>query len=53
MSAGLIAGLKAAMALEGFDAGYPRRPLLPLKQPQIEDLQQVFRRMNSELAEIS
>jgi len=48
-----IAGLKAGMKLEGFDSGLPRRPLLPLKQPQIDDLQQIFRRMNSELAELS
>jgi 4-hydroxy-2-oxoglutarate aldolase len=48
-----IAGLKAAMALEGLDSGAPRRPLLPLKQSQIEDLQQTLRKMNSELAELS
>ena len=38
-----IAGLKAAMALEGFEPGFPRRPLLPVKQTQREDLQQIFR----------
>ncbi len=48
-----IAGLKFAMELEGFQPGLPRRPLLPVKQDQREDLQQIFRRMNSELAEIS
>jgi 4-hydroxy-2-oxoglutarate aldolase len=48
-----IAGLKAAMELEGFQAGLPRRPLLPLKTEQRDDLAQVFRRMNSELAELS
>jgi 4-hydroxy-2-oxoglutarate aldolase len=48
-----IAGLKAGMELEGFQAGLPRRPLLPLKPEQREDLAQIFRRMNSELAEIS
>ena len=48
-----IAGLKGAMDFEGFQAGLPRRPLLPLKKEQREDLQQIFRRMNSELAEIS
>src|SRR6185295_14424550 len=48
-----IAGLKAAMELEGFQAALPRRPLLPLKAEQREDLAQVFRRMNSELAEFS
>lgn len=48
-----IAGLKAAMELEGFQPGLPRRPLLPIKQAQREDLQQIFRRMNSELAELS
>src|SRR5215471_2852856 len=48
-----IAGLKAAMDLEGFQAGLPRRPLLPLKPEQREDLAQIFRRMNSDLAEIS
>jgi 4-hydroxy-tetrahydrodipicolinate synthase len=48
-----IAGLKGAMDLEGLDGGLPRRPLLPLKQAQRDDLAQVFRRMNSELAELS
>ena len=48
-----IAGLKAAMELEGFQAGVPRRPLLPLKPAGHEDLAQIFRRMNNELAELS
>ncbi len=48
-----IAGLKTAMELEGFDAGFPRRPLLPMKSSDREDLAQIFRRMNSELAELS
>lgn len=48
-----IAGLKGAMELEGFQPGLPRRPLLPLKPAQREDLVQIFRRMNSELAELS
>jgi 4-hydroxy-2-oxoglutarate aldolase len=48
-----IAGLKAAMELEGFDAGIPRRPLLPLNLALQQDLSQIFRRMNSELAELS
>jgi len=48
-----IPGLKSAMELQGFEAGLPRRPLLPLKQDQREELAQIFRRMNSELAEIS
>ena len=48
-----IAGLKGGMSIEGFDSGVPRKPLLPLKQAQHEDLQQIFRRMNSELAELS
>lgn len=48
-----IAGLKGAMDLEGLDGGLPRTPLLPLKQAQRDDLAQVFRRMNSELAELS
>src|SRR5436190_10402347 len=48
-----IAGLKGAMELEGFQPGVPRRPLLPLKQAQRENLEQIFRRMNSELAELS
>jgi 4-hydroxy-2-oxoglutarate aldolase len=48
-----IAGLKSAMELEGFQPGLPRRPLLPLKQEQRQDLEQVFRRMNSELAELT
>jgi dihydrodipicolinate synthase/N-acetylneuraminate lyase len=48
-----IAGLKAGMNLEGFDAGLPRRPLLPMNAQQLGDLEQIFRRMNSELAELS
>jgi 4-hydroxy-2-oxoglutarate aldolase len=48
-----IAGLKAAMELEGYQAGVPRRPLLPAKLAQLDDLSQIFRRMNSELAELS
>src|SRR6516162_8979776 len=48
-----IAGLKAAMELQGFQAGVPRRPLLPLKPELRDDLAQVLRRMNSEIAEIS
>src|SRR5688572_12401325 len=47
-----IAGLKGAMELEGFQPGLPRRPLLPLKQAQRDDLTQVFRRMNSELGSV-
>jgi len=47
-----IAGLKAAMALEGFESGFPRRPLLPLGAEGIRDLEQIFRRMKSELAEL-
>jgi 4-hydroxy-2-oxoglutarate aldolase len=48
-----IAGLKGAMELEGFQPGLPRRPLLPLKPEQREDLSQIFRRMNSAFAELS
>ena len=48
-----IPGLKGAMELEGFQPGLPRRPLLPLRQEQRDDLAQVFRKMNSELAELS
>jgi len=48
-----IAGLKGAMELQGLKGGLPRRPLLPLKPEQREHLAQVFRRMNSEIAEIS
>jgi 4-hydroxy-2-oxoglutarate aldolase len=48
-----IAGLKGAMGLEGFQSGLPRPPLLPLKPEQREDLALIFRRMNSELAELS
>jgi 4-hydroxy-2-oxoglutarate aldolase len=48
-----IAGLKCAMELEGFEPGQPRRPLLPASSGQREDLAQIFRRMNSELAELS
>jgi 4-hydroxy-2-oxoglutarate aldolase len=48
-----IGGLKAAMDLEGLQPGIPRRPLLPVRPEQREDIAQVFRRMNSELAELS
>ncbi len=48
-----IAGLKTAMELEGLQGGLPRRPLLPLQSEQQVDLAHVFRRMNSELAELS
>jgi 4-hydroxy-2-oxoglutarate aldolase len=48
-----IAGLKAAMEMEGFESGFPRRPLLPIKPNDRDDLAQSFRRMNSELAEFS
>ena len=48
-----LSGLKYAMELEGFQPGIARRPLLPIKTAQQEDLQQIFRRMNSELSEIS
>jgi 4-hydroxy-2-oxoglutarate aldolase len=48
-----IAGLKAAMELEGFRAGVPRRPLLPATQTQREHLEQVLRKMRSELAELA
>src|SRR3989454_10898739 len=48
-----IGGLKAAMELERFESGFPRRPLLPIKPNDREDLAQIFRRMNSELAELS
>jgi 4-hydroxy-2-oxoglutarate aldolase len=47
-----IAGLKVAMALEGFDAGVPRRPLLPLDAADKRDLEEIFRRMNSEFVEL-
>ena len=48
-----IAGLKTAMQLEGLLSGVPRRPLLPLKSEQQEDVKQIFRRMHSELAELT
>jgi 4-hydroxy-2-oxoglutarate aldolase len=48
-----IPGLKYAMELEGFQPGIARRPLLPTKTAQQQDLQQIFRRMNSELSELS
>lgn len=48
-----IAGLKAAMELQGLEGGIPRRPLLPLKPEAGEELAQILRRMNSEIAEIS
>jgi 4-hydroxy-2-oxoglutarate aldolase len=46
-----ISGLKAAMTMEGFRAGEPRRPLLPVDTAQREEIQQLFRRMKNDLAE--
>jgi 4-hydroxy-2-oxoglutarate aldolase len=48
-----IAGLKTAMELEVLDGGSPRRPLLPVKGEARDDLAQILRKMNSELAEVS
>ena len=48
-----VPGLKYAMQIEGLEGGVARRPLLPVKPAQQEDLQQVFRRMNSGLSELS
>lgn len=47
-----IAGLKAAMALEGFRPGIPRRPLLPLDSTRQQELGGIIKRMNGGLAEI-
>jgi len=47
-----IPGLKAAMALEGFRSGLPRRPLLPLGKKECENLAQIFLEMNRELGEL-
>lgn len=46
-----ISGLKAAMTMEGFAAGEPRRPLLPVNAAQREEIQQLFRQMKNDLAE--
>jgi 4-hydroxy-2-oxoglutarate aldolase len=48
-----IPGLKAAMELQGLESGFPRRPLLPMKPNDRDDLAQIFRKMNTEFAEIS
>lgn len=48
-----ISGLKYAMELEGFQPGMVRQPLLPIKAAQREDLEQIFRRLNSQLSELS
>nr|ALS89401.1 dihydrodipicolinate synthetase family [uncultured bacterium] len=48
-----ISGLKYAMEIEGFQPGIARRPLLPTTPAQQQDLQQIFRRMNSEISELS
>jgi 4-hydroxy-2-oxoglutarate aldolase len=37
-----VSGVKAAMTLAGFRGGIPRRPLLPLQQPQIDQLRELF-----------
>jgi 4-hydroxy-2-oxoglutarate aldolase len=36
------AGVKAAMNLNGFQGGIPRRPLLPLSAVQVDQLRQLF-----------
>lgn len=46
-----IPGLKAAMTFQGFRGGHPRSPLLPVSPAQREEIQELFRKMNSELAE--
>ncbi len=46
-------GLKAAMDMEGFEGGISRLPLLPLRPEQREDLAQIFRKMNDEIAELA
>jgi len=40
------ANLKAAMNLVGRPGGYPREPLLPLTEPQIDQVRQVLEKMN-------
>lgn len=37
-----VSGVKAAMNLGGFRGGIPRRPLLPLTRPQLEQLRRVL-----------
>lgn len=37
-----VPGVKAAMNLAGFRGGIPRRPLLPLQKPQIDELRKLF-----------
>jgi len=37
-----VSGVKAAMNLAGFRGGIPRRPLLPLDQPHIDRLRELF-----------
>jgi 4-hydroxy-2-oxoglutarate aldolase len=44
-----VPGLKAAMALEGFRSGVPRRPLLALGAAEQAELKTVFDTMNSRL----
>jgi len=39
-----VSGVKAAMNLAGFRGGIPRRPLLPLPQPEVERLRELFLR---------
>ena len=46
-----VPGLKAAMALEGFRSGLPRRPLLPSGVAAVAELREIFDRMNSRLVQ--
>jgi hypothetical protein len=41
------------MEFQGLESGFPRRPLLPMKPNDRDDLAQIFRKMNTEFAEIS
>ena len=45
-----VAGLKAAMAANGFRAGRPRSPLLPLEAAGSQDLESIFARMSGQIA---
>src|SRR5438093_13374793 len=48
-----IAGLKAAMELEGFQAGVPRRHLLPLNPADHDYMSLIFLRLNNVITELS
>lgn len=45
--------VKAALNLRGLPGGYPRRPILPLKEPEIARVERILRQINVEIKDSS